>query len=118
MPSSNSPLNTLVEIHKPTYRQVCSGNANHAEVLRTGFGPTKITYDEIVEYFCRKHDPTTLDFQGADRGTRYRSAIFFRTPEQETIALRVTEEVTGGAREPFHSQGPEIDTKIEVRALV
>jgi len=98
------------KITNPTYHQVCSGNTNHAEALRIEFDPTKVTYDELVEYFYRTHDPTTLNSQGADRGTQYRSTIFFHTPEQEAIARRVTQEVQ---EKHFTPKGKKIVTTIE-----
>ncbi|KAI9464090.1 peptide methionine sulfoxide reductase [Lactarius psammicola] len=98
------------DVSNPTYHQVCSGSTNHAEALRIEFDPTKVTYAELVEYFYRTHDPTTLNSQGPDRGTQYRSAIFFNTPEQEAIARRVTEEVQ---EKHFTPKGQKIVTTIE-----
>ncbi|KAI9436815.1 peptide methionine sulfoxide reductase MsrA [Russula earlei] len=98
------------EVTNPTYHQVSSGNTNYAEALRIEFDPSKVTYDELVEYFYRTHDPTTLNSQGADRGTQYRSAIFFHTPEQERIARRVTQEVQ---EKHFTPKGQKIVTVIE-----
>jgi peptide-methionine (S)-S-oxide reductase len=100
----------FADVPDPTYRQVCSGDTNHAEALRIEFDPSKVTYDELVEYFYRTHDPTTLNSQGADRGTQYRSAIFFHTPEQETIARRVTQEVQ---EKHFTPKEQKITTTIE-----
>ncbi|KAI0265388.1 peptide methionine sulfoxide reductase [Gloeopeniophorella convolvens] len=94
----------------PDYRQVCSGTTNHAEALRIEFDPSKVTYDELVEYFYRTHDPTTVNSQGADQGTQYRSAIFFNTPEQEATARRVTQEVQ---EKHFTPKGKKIVTLIE-----
>ncbi|KAI0252751.1 peptide methionine sulfoxide reductase [Lactifluus subvellereus] len=94
----------------PTYQEVCSGTTNHAEALRIEFDPSKVTYDELVEYFYRTHDPTTLNSQGVDGGTQYRSAIFFNTPEQESIACRVTQEVQ---EKHFTPKGQKIVTTIE-----
>ncbi|KAI0298331.1 peptide methionine sulfoxide reductase [Multifurca ochricompacta] len=94
----------------PTYHQVCTGITNHAEALRIEFDPSKVTYDQLVEYFYRTHDPTTLNSQGADSGTQYRSAIFFNTPEQETIARRVTQEIQV---KHFSPKGQNIVTAIE-----
>ena len=67
----------------PTYEDVCSGTTGHAEVVQVEFDPAVITFQEILEVFFAMHDPTTLNRQGADVGTQYRSAIFFHTPEQE-----------------------------------
>jgi peptide-methionine (S)-S-oxide reductase len=70
----------------PTYKDVCSGNTGHAEVVQVVFDPSKVTIPELLEVFWKTHDPTTLNKQGADVGTQYRSAIFYHTPEQKKIA--------------------------------
>ena len=77
----------------PTYRQVCDGKTGHAEVVRVEFDPTVITFREILEIFFAIHDPTTLNRQGADVGTQYRSAIFCHTPEQKATAQAVIAEL-------------------------
>lgn len=77
----------------PTYREVCSGNTGHAEVTRITFDPAIITYDELLEVLWTSHDPTTLNRQGADAGTQYRSAIFYHTPEQKAAAEKSKTEV-------------------------
>ncbi len=71
----------------PTYQQVITGKTGHAEVARVEFNPSVISYEELLEVFWHTHDPTTLNRQGADVGTQYRSAIFYLTPEQRDIAL-------------------------------
>jgi peptide-methionine (S)-S-oxide reductase len=70
----------------PTYEQVCSGTTGHAEVVQVTFDPRVVSFREILEVFFATHDPTTLNRQGADVGTQYRSAIFFHSPEQQTTA--------------------------------
>jgi len=75
---------------KPNYRGVCSGRTGHAESLQITFDPTILTYRQILEFFYRMHDPTTLNRQGADVGTQYRSAIFWHDEEQEKVAKEVT----------------------------
>jgi peptide-methionine (S)-S-oxide reductase len=79
-------------VDDPTYRQVCEGDTGHAEVVRIEFDPARITYGEILEVFFAIHDPTTLNRQGNDVGTQYRSVIFFHTPEQQRIAAEVMEQ--------------------------
>lgn len=73
----------------PTYEQVCSGNTGHAEVVQITFDPDVIGYRDLLEVFFTIHDPTTLNQQGADVGTQYRSAIFYHTPEQRSEAEAV-----------------------------
>lgn len=71
----------------PTYRAVCSGSTGHAEVSQIVFDTTKITFEELLEVFWTAHDPTTLNRQGADQGTQYRSAIFYHNENQKELAL-------------------------------
>ena len=73
----------------PTYRQVCTGTTGQAEVIQVTFDPAKISLREILEVFFTIHDPTTLNRQGADTGTQYRSAIFYHTPQQKAVAEEV-----------------------------
>ena len=70
----------------PTYQDVCSGLTNHAEVVQVEFNPTEITFEGLLDVFWQSHDPTTLNRQGPDIGTQYRSAIFYRTDEQKDAA--------------------------------
>ncbi|MBN2046498.1 MAG: peptide-methionine (S)-S-oxide reductase MsrA [Anaerolineaceae bacterium] len=70
----------------PTYQQVCTGSTGHAEVVQLEFDPAVISLEEILEIFFSIHDPTTLNRQGADVGTQYRSVIYYHTPEQEEAA--------------------------------
>lgn len=74
--------------HKPnpTYREVCNGNTGYAEVVRLTYDPSVISFSDLLDVFFTIHDPTTLNRQGADVGTQYRSAIFYHTPEQQRIA--------------------------------
>lgn len=81
-------------VANPTYREVCSGNTGHAEVVRITYDPSVVSFRELLEVFFTIHDPTTLNRQGADVGTQYRSAIFYHTPEQEKIAHEVIKELT------------------------
>lgn len=73
-------------VENPTYKQVCTGNTNHAEVLRIVFDPKKITFDELLEVFWKIHDPTTLNRQGEDVGTQYRSVVFYHDQKQKELA--------------------------------
>lgn len=73
-------------VKNPTYKEVCSGLTGHAEVIQVTYDPAKVTYDELLEIFWKTHDPTTLNRQGADVGTQYRSVIFYHTDEQKTLA--------------------------------
>lgn len=70
----------------PTYKQVCTGLTGHAEVVQLTFDPAVITFQDILDVFFTIHDPTTLNRQGADVGTQYRSAIFYHSPEQKATA--------------------------------
>ena len=74
---------------KTTYEEVCSGSTNHAEVVKLEFDLKIISYNEILEYFFKIHDPTTLNLQGPDRGTQYRSEIFYLNEGQKKIAEEI-----------------------------
>ncbi len=80
-------------VANPTYRQVCNGNTGHAEVARITFDPSVVSFRELLEIFFTIHDPTTLNRQGADIGTQYRSGIYFHSPEQEKVAHEVINEL-------------------------
>lgn len=77
----------------PSYEAVCTGETGHAETVQLIYDPKLITYRELLEVFFTIHDPTTLNRQGADVGTQYRSAIFYHNPEQKTIAESVIQEL-------------------------
>jgi methionine-S-sulfoxide reductase len=81
------------ELKNPRYENVKTGNTKHAEAIRIEFNPKILSYEELLRYFFRLHDPTTLNRQGNDRGTQYRSAIFYTTPEQKKLAEKVKSEV-------------------------
>ena len=80
-------------VMNPSYEQVCSGTTGHAEVVRVSFDPGEITLREVLEIFFVIHDPTTLNRQGNDAGTQYRSGIYFHNAEQERVAREVLAEV-------------------------
>jgi peptide-methionine (S)-S-oxide reductase len=72
----------------PTYRDVCRDETGHAEVVQIEFDPAKVSYEKLLDVFWENHDPTTLNRQGPDVGSQYRSAVFFHSPEQEEAARR------------------------------
>jgi peptide-methionine (S)-S-oxide reductase len=79
---------------RPTYEQVCTGDTGHNEVVKLVFDPAQISLKEIFEIFFVIHDPTTLNRQGNDSGTQYRSGIYYSSPEQATVAQAVIDEMT------------------------
>lgn len=87
------------KVPNPTYKQVCGGDTGHAEVVQVEFDPSKITYSQILEIFWAAHDPTTLNRQGADTGTQYRSVIMYHSEAQKKAA----EESKKKAQEHFSS---------------
>ena len=76
---------------KTSYQEVCEGDTNHAEVVKIDFDPKIISYEKILDYFFEIHDPTTLNSQGPDFGTQYRSEIFYLNDEQKNIAKKIIE---------------------------
>ncbi len=81
------------QVPNPTYAQVCEGTTGHAEVVRLTYDPAVISYREILEVFFTIHDPTTLNRQGNDIGTQYRSVIYYHSPDQEETAKQVIAEM-------------------------
>ena len=80
-------------IKNPAYREVCSGNTGHAEVVQVTFDADEISYEDLLTIFMTSHDPTTLNAQGADRGTQYRSIVLYHNDEQKKIAKKVFKNV-------------------------
>lgn len=80
------------EVENPTYQQVCTGATGHAEVAQIAFDPDIISFEELLWVFWRTHDPTTLNRQGADTGTQYRSVVFYHSEEQRAIAEKSKQE--------------------------
>jgi len=81
------------KVADPTYEQVCTGRTGHAEAIRVVFDPTKLSFEGLLGYFFRMHDPTTLNRQHNDAGTQYRSAIFYTSEEQKQVAERIKAQV-------------------------
>ena len=83
-------------VENPSYKEVCTGKTGHTEVVQVTFDPSVVSYRELLEVFFTIHDPTTLNRQGADVGTQYRSAIFYHSPEQKLTAGEVIHEMESG----------------------
>jgi peptide-methionine (S)-S-oxide reductase len=81
-------------IPNPSYQQVCTGTTGHAEAVQVTFDPTVVSFREILEIFFTIHDPTTLNRQGGDIGTQYRSAVFYGSPEQKSVAEEVISDLS------------------------
>ena len=82
----------------PTYRQVCSGSTGHSEVVQVTYDPAKVSYDRLLDVYFANHDPTTMNRQGPDVGSQYRSVIFTQTSEQESQAKQKIERLTQAKR--------------------
>jgi peptide-methionine (S)-S-oxide reductase len=96
----------------PTYNAVCSGTTGHAEVVQVTYDPAEVSFREILEVFFTIHDPTTLNRQGADEGTQYRSAVFYHGPEQKETAEQVIAalEAEGVWDDPIVTEVTPLDT--------
>ena len=94
------------DLKNPTYKDVCSDTTGHAEVVQVEYDPEAVSYDDLLNVFWENHDPTTLNRQGPDIGTQYRSVVFFHTPEQEEAARASKErlEKSGRFRRPIVTQ--------------
>ena len=85
----------------PTYKQVCTGLTNHAEAVEIYYDPDTVTFEELLALFFKTHDPTTLNQQGADRGTQYRSSVFYHNDEQKKIAEKYIKKISKEFRSPI-----------------
>jgi len=99
-------------VRNPSYREVCNGNTGHAEVVQVTFNAQEVSFQEILEVFFTIHDPTTLNRQGADVGTQYRSAIFYHSDEQKATTEQVIRAITAAAlwNNPIVTQVAAADT--------
>ena len=85
-------------LEQPTYKDVCTDQTGHAEVVALEFDPAEVSYEQLLDAFFNLHDPTTMNRQGPDWGTQYRSAIFFHSPEQESAARAKIAQLTAEGR--------------------
>ncbi|MDO5978189.1 peptide-methionine (S)-S-oxide reductase MsrA [Flavivirga spongiicola] len=97
----------------PTYREICSGLTGHAEVIQVMFNAHTISYEELLVIFMTTHDPTTLNRQGADRGTQYRSVIYYHNEKQKEIAEIVLKEMTPYYENPVVTEISPLDVFYE-----
>jgi peptide-methionine (S)-S-oxide reductase len=98
------------EVANPSYESVCAGTTGHAEVVQVTFDPEILSFRELLEVFFTIHDPTTLNRQGADRGTQYRSAILFHSPEQQATAAAVIADVQPLWNDPIVTEVAPLET--------
>lgn len=95
-------------VPNPTYDQICGGQTGHAEVTRVEYDPSQINYDDLLTVFFASHDPTTLNRQGNDVGSQYRSVVFYTTPEQKLAAEKMIDQI-----DTSHSEGGKVVTLVE-----
>jgi peptide-methionine (S)-S-oxide reductase len=87
-------------VKNPAYREVCNGTTGHAEVARITYDKSKLSFDELLEVFWKTHDPTTLNYQGNDHGTQYRSVVFYHNEEQKKLAEKYKAEINASGAYP------------------
>ncbi len=92
---------TAGQTENPTYRAICSGTTGHAEVIQVTFDADQISYEDLITIFMTSHDPTTLNRQGADRGTQYRSIILYHDAVQKATAAKVLDSLKSTFRDPI-----------------
>jgi peptide-methionine (S)-S-oxide reductase len=97
-------------VNNPTYQQICTGTTGHAEVVQVVFDPKKLTYGKLLEWFWALHDPTTLNRQGADVGTQYRSAIFYHSEEQKKTAEASKKAAASDFKDPIVTEITKAET--------
>ena len=97
-------------VKDPTYEQVCTGTTGHAEVARLTYDPAVVSYEDILNTFWHAHDPTTLNRQGGDVGTQYRSAIFYETDEERQIAETSKKRAQGEFADPIVTEITRLET--------
>jgi len=98
---------------KPTYREVCSGLTGHAEVVQVTFDPTVISYEDLLVIFMTSHDPTSLNRQGGDAGTQYRSVIYYHNEAQKEIAVEVAKQMAQYYESPIVTEISALPTFYE-----
>lgn len=106
--SEVTPGYTGGNVENPTYEQVCSGQTNHAEAIQIKFDPKTISFEKLLEVFFALHDPTTINRQGADTGTQYRSVIFYHDEDQKSKAWKIIKKLEDSKKYPA-----KIVTKLE-----
>ncbi len=106
------------EVKNPSYKAVCAGTTGHAEAIQITYDPSVISFRELLDVFFYTHDPTTLNRQGGDVGTQYRSAIFFHDKEQQSDAIKIIEQLTaeGVYSDPIVTEITAFDVYYEAEA--
>ena len=105
-------------VKNPTYEQICDGDSGHAEVVQVVFDPKKITYEKVLAWFWDLHDPTTLNRQGNDSGTQYRSAIYYHSDAQKKTAKRPKPQPRPISKTPSSPKSPKLLSSIRPRITI